>query len=166
MVPGERHGDSCTRGRLSQTTPIIKQWETRMAAHGKSAAGLPTGLGARVLGVVLSPVWPWTLDANGDGIITFPDVTSWFFYPGDLCLYWLMTLRTPQAVQLRQQLGITSNMYHGPFSIVVSFASWAVALMLLWGITDFVRSFLRSIFFGGRRRAARHRARWLRGSGR
>ena len=126
-----------------------------MAAQVAPEASRSTGLRATMASVAHSPAWPWTLDANGDRVITFADVTSWFFYPGDMCLYWLLTLRTPQAVQLRHQLGITPELYHGAFSIVVSFAAWALALIILWGIADFSRHFLRSMFFRGRR-PARH----------
>lgn len=126
-----------------------------MAAKVPPEASRSAGLRATMAGVAFNPAWPWTLDANGDRVITLADVTSWFFYPGDMCLYWLLTLRTPQAGQLRHQLGLTPDMYHGAFSIIVSFAAWVFALVLLWGITDFSRSFLRSIFFRGRRRARR-----------
>lgn len=126
-----------------------------MAANVTPEASRSAGLSATVSGVALNPAWPLTLDANGDRVITLADVTSWFFYPGDLCLHWLLTLRKPQAVQLRHHLGLTPDMYHGAFSIVVSFAAWAFALVLLWGIADFLRHFLRSIFFRGRRAVRR-----------
>jgi hypothetical protein len=71
-----------------------------------------------------------TLDANGDGQLTYTDVLerAWalFFLPGDLCLYVLST----RAAPLARWLELGPGDYHGFVSGVVSVCAWFVAFTM------------------------------------
>ena len=70
-----------------------------------------------------SPLEPFLLDMNGDGILTIRDVLAWlvwlFYYPGDLAVF--LTTRMPNLARF---LEVSFTSCRSTFSEVISSIFW------------------------------------------
>jgi len=75
--------------------------------------------------------WTWTVDMNGDTIVTISDVQGWiewaFYYPGDLAIHHFLL---PNR-RLAQFFELTPLSYQGKLSFIVSLGLWGLLGILL-----------------------------------
>jgi hypothetical protein len=101
--------------------------------------------------------WTWTVDMNGDTIVTISDVQAWvewaFYYPGDLAIHHFLL---PDR-RLAQFFELTPLSYQGRLSFVLSLGLWGLLAILL----SRSRRAVKGIFsaWGRRRRSSGDRKR-------